>query len=329
MKRLISVCVALVAVSQLCAEDVVTYRDRSKGERQLQTAKGDITSESLAEIKVGARVIPTVDIIDVQYDVPGLARLDYPNAVSAESARHYDDAIREYRGLLGKSVISKSPKLQRHFDYKIAMLSVAKSDSAGDWRTATDALLKFISDHPEGWQRVHATRLLARLYLDQDPPQVEPARKAYEELAANPSATPELKAECGFAVVDTFLQSGQFDKARERLAKISANDLRLEWYRLACQAMPDQPGAAIQALETALTKADENQKATIYNLLGNCYRLDPKRQTDAILSYLWVEVIYNQDPVELAKAQSRLAELFHERKDEKRAAIYREKVHGR
>ena len=70
-------------------------------------------------------------------------------------------------------------------------------------------------------------------------------------------------------------------------------------------------------------------KATAHNLIGDCLRLDPKRNKDALFNYLWVDVVYNHDPVENAKAQRNLVELFREMKDETRAKIYQDKLRGR
>ena len=75
--------------------------------------------------------------------------------------------------------------------------------------------------------------------------------------------------------------------------------------------------------------ADPALKATAYNLLGDYYRRDPKHQKDALYAYLWVDVIHNQDPIESAKAVSRLAGLFQELRDEERAKKYRDRMRGK
>jgi hypothetical protein len=326
-------CLALLLVwpARLAAQDAVTFRDRSvKGERPIQTIKADIESESLAGIKISGRLIPSVDVIDVQYVTPGFIRLDLPNAISAETAHKYDDAIREYRGMLARPEVSKSAGLQRHFEYKIATLTAAKADGPGDdARAGIAALQKFTKDYPDCWQRVAATRAIARLSYEFNPPNFEQSRKAYEELMAASGATPEIKSECGFAIVDSLMRSRQVDAAQKQLSAVPKGDPRIEYYRIVCNSKPDDPSEAIAKLEEAQGKAEEMQKATVYNLLGDCQRLDPKRRKDALFSYLWVDVVYNQDPVEVAKAQSRLAELFLELKDENRAKIYRDKLRGR
>jgi hypothetical protein len=42
-----------------------------------------------------------------------------------------------------------------------------------------------------------------------------------------------------------------------------------------------------------------------------------------------VDVVYNQDPIESAKAAARLADLFGELKDEERARKYRDRLKGK
>ena len=73
----------LFAATPAAAQDRVAYRDRSA--KASQTASGKIESESLAGIKIANRTIPIADVIDVQYDVPGAIKLEYPRAVTAES----------------------------------------------------------------------------------------------------------------------------------------------------------------------------------------------------------------------------------------------------
>ena len=62
------------------------YRDEpsiSGWQSGLQTVSGKIDSESLAGIRIANRTIPIADVIDVQYDVPGVINFDTP--VSGET----------------------------------------------------------------------------------------------------------------------------------------------------------------------------------------------------------------------------------------------------
>src|SRR5207253_9913574 len=93
-----SIAVALLGIisSPVIAQDRVTFRDRSaKGS---QTVSGKIESESLAGIRIANRTVPIADVIDVQYDVPGAIKLEYPRAVAAEG-RSPAEAVGIYEGL--------------------------------------------------------------------------------------------------------------------------------------------------------------------------------------------------------------------------------------
>src|SRR5436190_1798884 len=58
-------------------------------------------------------------------------------------------------------------------------------------------------------------------------------------------------------------------------------------------------------------------------------RLDTTKEKEALFAYLWVDVVYNHDPAETAKAQDRVAELFKKMGNEEREKTYRDKARGR
>src|SRR5262249_54430049 len=135
-----------------------------------------------------------------------------------------------------------------------------------------------------------------------------------------------VQQEFTFLVIDLLFDAGQANAAQQRLATLPADNPRVAVYKIGTQAGP----AAAKALEEYIDKtADPALKATAYNLLGDHYRRDPKHQKDALYAYLWVDVIYNQDPVESTKAIGRLAGLFHDLKDEERAKKYRDRLRGK
>src|ERR1043165_9870878 len=103
VRTLIASALLGLAAAPATAQDRVTFRDRAgKGP---QTVSGKIESESLAGIKIASRTIPIADVIDVQYDVPGAIKLEYPRAVVAEG-RSPTEAVTIYEGLL------KAPSVQ-------------------------------------------------------------------------------------------------------------------------------------------------------------------------------------------------------------------------
>jgi hypothetical protein len=308
-------------------QDRISYRDRTTKAPALAT--GTITSESVAGIKIGAKTIPAGDVLDVQYDVAAI-KLDYPRALAAEG-RSAAEAIPVYEGMLRMPAVQNNKAVHRHVDYKIAMLAAARADEGRELRQkAITALDKFRKDYPEAWQLVPLTRTLARLYQDGEPPNLDAARKAYDDLAAAPGAPPELKQECAFNAIDLLLSAGKLDDAKQRVASLPSSDPRTKVYQIGCQASPDKLADAARQLEELIDKtSDRALKAAAYTMLGDVYRRDPKTKKDAVYAYLWVDVWYNDDPAQVAKADGRLAEVFGELKDEERARKYKDKARGR
>ncbi|MBX7102949.1 MAG: tetratricopeptide repeat protein [Gemmataceae bacterium] len=325
------VLVLLAGTGPTYAEDTVRYRDRtSQGERAVQEVRGRIESESLAGVRIGGKLIPADDIVDVDLEFPGAIRLDVKEARQAEDSRKTDDAIRRYRALAASPTAAGNKSLKRWLEARAAYLLAAKADAGPtELQSAVAGITKFIADYPDSWQRVPHTRTLARLYLDTNPPNFDAARRAYEELSAAAGATPEVKAGSMFAVVDLLFQQKRLDEARKVLSTLSASDPRAAAYQVACSVDPAQPGATIAALEAMLAKADPGTKPTIYNLIGDCCRLDPKREKDALFAYLWVDLIYNSDPYETSKAQDSVAQLFRKMSQDDRAKQYRDRARGR
>jgi hypothetical protein len=112
----------------------------------------------------------------------------------------------------------------------------------------------------------------------------------------------------------------------------SPQALRLQISLAECQAAgatPDQPERAETAaknLEALLPKiTDLDLKALAYNTLGFCHA-QAKRSKDAVWDYLWVDVVYNQNRQEHARALYHLAKLFAERKEEKKAQQFKAKL---
>src|SRR5262245_33412308 len=316
-----------LAASPVAAQDRVTFRDRAS--KSPQTATGTIASESLAGIKVGTRTIPAGDVLEVQYDVAAI-KLDYPRALAAE-ARNAAEAVPVYEGMLKAPAVQNNKAVRRYIDYKLAMITAARADEGLEHRQkAVAALVKFKKDNPDSWELVPVTRTLARLYEEQEPPDHDSARSAFEELAAAQNAPADLKVDCAVTAIDLLLAAGKVEDAKQRVASLPASDPRTRVYQLGCQACGMNPGDSLRQLESLIdSTADRGLKATAYNMLGDVYRRDAKTKKDAVYAYLWVDVWYNDDPAQVTKADARLADLFGELKDEERARKFRDKARGK
>lgn len=324
---------AIVAAAPAAAQDLVRFREpAARGERMVTEARGKIESESLGGVKIGGRTIPAAAIVDVEYEAPGAIRLDVREARQAEDSRRADEAVRKFKALSASPAAGANKMLKRYFDFKVAAITATKADpTAAELAAAIDALNRFITEHPDAWQRVGATRLLVRLYLDAEPANMAAAKKALEDLAAAAAAgsAPDVKADALIAIVDLHLERGDREAARKALDSVPGNDPRVPAYRVAVAAEAGNLMDSLKKLEDMLANADDSLKATIYNLLGDCNRIDPKREKDALFDYLWVDLIYNTNPAETAKAQFHAAELFKKMNQDDRAKLYRDKARGR
>jgi hypothetical protein len=306
----------------------VTYRD--PGGKGVQTASGKIESESVAGVRVGGRTVSSADIVDVQYELPAAVRLDYNSAASTEAAKPAE-AIKGYEALAKTPQVQNNRLVKRHLEYKVAALTAAQADEGPvQLQRAIAALEKFRKDHPDAWQLVPLTRTLGRLQLDREPPDLEAARQAYDDLARTNGVPADVRQELTLLAIDVLTQAGKLTEAQQRLALLPASDPRVQLYQVGLRATPANLAETVKQLEDAIAKtADPSLKAAAYNVLGDCYRRDPQHKKDALYAYLWVDVIYNQDPIEVNRAVARLASLFAELKDDDRAKKYRDRLRGK
>lgn len=325
MKYLGPFIVIAASIGSVRADDLVAYRERTgRGEHLLQTIRGRIESDSLVGIRIGGKTLPATEIVDVQYEVPGQIKLDLPRAAQAEAAPgRAEEAVREFRALLAAPIVAAQPALKRSFEYRIARL-IGIGDDAD---SAVAALEAFILAYPDCWQRVPATHLLARRYLDRTPSDFVAARKAYSGLAA--AGPSDVKADCDFAVIDLLLEEKNITEARRRLSTVAAANPRRAAYAILLEGESAEPAELTTRLQALIEKCNDEAKPALYNLLGDIRHSDPTLRPDAVFAYLYVDQVYNFDPYELMKARGRLAQVFAERGQDARAKQYREKALGR
>jgi tetratricopeptide (TPR) repeat protein len=345
MKAMVKVTALLVGVGLAAAaraEDQVKYLDPStKKEVQIN---GQIQEETPAGIRIKpargpARRVPSLSIVDIEYELGGKARIAYKKAAFAErtietAPREQDrkqamtEALEDYQQVRGEA----NARVKRHLDYRIARLLALQAE--GDPSKAPDAvdqLTRFCKDHADGWQLPHALRLLGQLQALRH--KYDAAAKAYEQLAAIPDLSPEARQEGELKAADMMVQDGKYAGARKKLdglaRAVPADDprhTRLEIALAACRGAEHELAPAVQGLEAILAKSTDNAiKAAAYNALGDCYRENSKPE-EARWAYLYVDVIYHQDREEHAKAVYWLAKIFKQLGDDKKAGQYRERL---
>jgi tetratricopeptide (TPR) repeat protein len=86
-------------------------------------------------------------------------------------------------------------------------------------------------------------------------------------------------------------------------------------YKGECLVRSAKAGEAEKLLRAALEAIDEEAvevKAIGHNALGDALRASQKPKEAALAGYLWVNVVYNQNPEQLARALFNLAQVFQQ-----------------
>jgi hypothetical protein len=321
--------VALPAQSQ----DAIFFNQTGK-----KNLVGRIAEESPQGVKFKNQdvLIPAESIRDIEYEAPDaevrikITRPAY-NAEVAFRAEADDKkrlpkleaALAKYQAALPK-LDDKTSFLFRHFLFKIAALSAQKADILGteSERIQAIALLKkFTAEHPRSWQLVQALTVLARLQVEgKDFAGAEQTLKALAEAPVSEGA----RQQADLTAAQLSMKTGKYEEARLKLeavaAKLPPDSPAAQKARLAqaeCLAATKNIPAARQILQGLLEKAvNPDVKATAYNTLGYCDFLD-NRMKEARWAFLWVDMVYNQNKAEHAKALYYLHQVFSRLNDER------------
>ena len=337
-----------LAAAPARGQDEVSYYNRAT--KKEDKASGAIKEETAGHVAIksstaaAAKTIPAGDIIHVVYGVAPALRPEYTVARNREQAAEKATKREERKKLLGESLAKyqdllpkiDDAKVKRHMEFKIAKLLARQAEddpAAADGAMA--ALVKFKSTHKDSWQLGAAADLLANLQIDKQ--DYDAAQRTYEDLAAAPNLSPEIRQEANIKVAQVMVKAKKYEAAEERLEELvkaippdSPQAVRLQLSLAESQAAsaPEKALAAAKRLEGVLDKiGDPDLKASAYNTLGDCYQ-KADRKKEALWDYLWVDVVYFQNRQEHARALYHLVKLFKELNDEKRSKQYEEKLKG-
>jgi TolA-binding protein len=327
------VCAVLALAAPLAraqTSDSIRYADRKTGKEE--TAKGVIESETPAGVTFhqgsATRTIPALDVIDVLYErsIGAGNLIDYRKAqrdedkmlqptLDADSRKKaFQDALATYRDLAKQSKESKAAT--RHMYYCSARLLARRSEDDPEQADAAIAeLQKFLAEHGDGWQVVQASRLLGQ--LQESKGDLAGAQKTYEQLAARGDVPKETREEADLFVARMLIRSNKPAEAQAKLEKIaralpatSPEAPKVQVYLAQCEVATGKADAAEAKLKGMLNAdLDGAVKGLVYNALGDVARQKGKAE-DAFWDYLWVDVVYNQDKHEQAKALYYLSKLF-------------------
>jgi hypothetical protein len=322
-----------VAGSVRAEDQVFIWDDAANKEAELH---GTIDNESPAGLRIktrmGIKEIPPMGIRGVIYQSKKATPPEFrsprgkelqaqlPGTKPAKRAELLDKALTEYKELDAQA--REEAAVHRYLQFKIAELTalLARED-ASKVDAAVAALTAYKSDFASGWEVVPSLRLLAQLL--EEKADFAGASQAYADLSGLPGLPRNLKLESDMAGVRVLLRGGKFPEAEARLKDLEKDLPPDDPQRTFVDVCVVQAQMAQGKLDTAEGKLQAVLKATTdsairsiaHNLLGDYYRL--KGQLDeAFWNYLRVDVLYNQDRDEHAKALLQLSKLFDKVKND-------------
>ena len=320
------------AWGQRRADAIRYYSDRSKTPPVITSRNGTVTAESPVKVTILTGLnrqpldIRSVDVVEIRY---GNEPVDMTQARSAENAKDWARAQSAYEAALRKAP-ANNKFLKAQIEFGIARALVRQADTAPELRPlAIDALRKFKDKYPDSRQIIDALDLLSRMLVlqGQSPQEVV---EAFRQLREKHRDSPDVTNRCDLFESRLLLEEGQLLLAKnpqEAKARYAAAQAKLQSMlkgaskesavaiRIGlaeCKSvLGDVPGA-IRDLEQILRETpaeDYRTRAMAYLGLGDCHRLNGQYR-EAMWDYLFVDVVYNQDREQHAKALYYLQEVF-------------------
>ncbi len=323
----------LISGHVLWASDTVYVRQ--PGKKKDDVLRGTIQAETPAGIRMrtdGGQVkeIPALQIRAVDYGegVDAVGVLDYhagdsklDRALLETTAKKKSDglesALKAYRELDSNEKLRRIASVHRYLRYRIAQtLALLAQDDASRRDAAFAALNDYKTAFADGWEIVPALQLLA--VLEEEKGDTEGAGKTYTLLAELPGITPEMKLQNQLKGARLLMRALKFGEAEQKLKHVESalpanNPQRafVEVYliqsRIAQKSSLD--GVDRKLEQIVRSSKDGSLCGLAHNALGDYYRTKGDN-AQAFWEYCKVDMLYNQDKEEHAKALYYLAQLF-------------------
>jgi hypothetical protein len=341
--------------AQQAGADRIYYRDPANRDGPQRSVEGQLKAspagyQLIADGKVKTVLSPSDIIRVVPGNLPGLDKADIEAQKALEINEEWEKARQGYEEMQ-KKARNPQESTRRYLDYKLAMTTARAADAAADetaWNEragkAIDLLDKYLLSYPNGWEMWSAARTDAHLQMaridkkrDGDKETVtrffDDAARTWGRVVKSPEMPADLRHQAAFHEIDALVRGHNWGSAGDRLkeaTKTAAAGAPRD--RLAiCQivvtaAQSPNPLDAVPKIEAEIAHTkDPVTRAVGHSMLGELYLIAGKPR-EAMWAFLWVEVVYNQDPDEVAKALFRLAEIFALQGDEERAKSYQDKA---
>ncbi len=335
MKRFTLVLAASLLISGhiLWASDTVYVSQ--PGKKKDEVVRGTIQSDTPAGIKMRTdsgqvKEIPALQIRAVDYGegVDAVGVLDYRagdsklgQALRESTAKRKSDglesALKAFRDLDSNDKLRRISPVHRYFRYRIAQtLALLAQEDTSRRDAAFSALADYKTAFADGWEIVPALQLLAA--LQEEKGDTEGAGKTYSDLAELPGITPDMKLQSQLKGARLLMRALKFGEAEQKLKQVEsalpANDPQrafVEVYLIQSRiAQKGSLNGIDKKLEQIIRSGKDGSLCGLaHNALGDYYRTKGDN-AQAFWEYCKVDMLYNQDKEEHAKALYYLAQLF-------------------
>jgi hypothetical protein len=325
-------------------DDTVYVREGGKNKDILLTGK--IEEESPAGIKLKpakgeTKTIPALQIQGVDYGegVDIIGKVDYragdsklERALAETNPKKRVDelavALLSYRALVANEKLRPLVPVHRYFQYRLAQTQALQArDDAARRDAALAALNDYKTNFLGGWETVPALQMLASLQVDKG--DAEAASQTYSALAEVSGLTPEMKLQSQMQASRLLLRAQKFADAERKLTQVEAalprDDPQRTFVEVYLMQSRIAQNSKLEGIDKKLdqiirTNKDDHLLAVAHNALGDYYRAKNEKER-AFWEYCKVDVLYDRDKEEHAKALYYLAQLFGEapRNDRERA----------
>lgn len=324
----------LLDATLLWAKDDTVYV-QEPGKKKSDILTGKIERESPAGIvlkpaKGETKTIPPAQILGIDYGdgVTAIGKLDYRVGDSKleqalaetnpkKKAEALASALLAFRALEANEKLRSLDNVHRYFQYRIGQtLALQARENAAQREAALEALKDYQANNKAGWEIVPALQMLASLQVDKG--DVEAASQTYSTLADISGLTPEMKLQSQMQAANLLLRARKFAEAERKLTQVEKAlprndpqrtfvDVYLMQSRIAQNSNLD--GVEKKLEEIIHKNKDGHLLAAAHNALGDYYRAKNDNER-AFWEYCKVDLLYDRDKEEHAKALYYLAQLF-------------------
>ncbi len=317
----------------LWAEDAVYLRSKDK------PLWGVVKNETGAGFLVDKTAVPAEDVIDILYDPgsstflvdvyqPAWQKEKDSQEKEANRQENIEEAIARYEKIL-PLLKPAHENIRRNIEFRLGVLHARLTlEFRAPPAAALTRLTAFKTAHPNSWQIAQCLRLLAAVQTSQN--QLDQAEKTLLELSKSP-VSDEVKAEAELQAAQLGMSAKNYDQALAKLQALAARQprnsrqaRRVSIVQAECLFHVNKAAEANKILRSILKDSSDNGlKAMAHNTLGKIL-YEQSAYKEARWEFLWVDVVYNQDRAEHAKALYYLAHTFEKLGDADRARECRE-----